>query len=275
MTVWGPTGSPGRSTIAAALAGALAPAGRVVLVDADRSRGALGLLLGVTGGGNVVGAATVPPPRDMPCRPRDLHTHPAGFTLIRGVPGPAQEVALDPADLAALLTRLRAHFDLVLVDVRAALPPREFGDVHLAALRAADLILVVGALTHLSLSDLTLQTRALVERLYPQGCADAWGLSKAGVPAWCVLNKGQGRLLRSGPARAATETGLPVAMSLPLDTRNVVVAEEARLPLTVARPRSPVAELITGLSMRLQRALARMPGADDWRKEADQENPRR
>jgi MinD-like ATPase involved in chromosome partitioning or flagellar assembly len=277
VTVWGPTGSPGRSTMATALAGTLAPTGRVVLVDADRSRGALGPLLGVTGGGNVVGAATVPPPPGLPCRSRDLHAHAAGFWLIRGVPGPAQEVTLDPADLAALLLRLRAHYDLVLVDVGAALPPREFGDVHLAALRAADLILVVGALTHLGLSDLTLQTRALVERLYRQGCDDARGLSGAHPQVWCVLNKGHGRLLRSGAGRIAAETGLSVVMSLPLDTRNVMAAEEARLPLTVARPRSPAAELIAGLAVRVRRALADMPvrGDDGGQNGADQEIARR
>jgi len=254
VTVWGPTGSPGRSTLAAALAGTLAPTARVVLVDADRSRGALGPLLGIMGGGNIASAATFPPPHDQPCRPRDLHEHRAGFTLIRGVPGPAQEVALTPADLTALLARLRLSFDLVLVDVGDALPPREFGDVHLAALHAADLILVVGALTHLGLSDLTLQTRALAERL------DAVGRD-ADLPTWCVLNKGHGRLLRSGGERIAAETGLSVVMSLPLDTRNVVAAEEARLPLTVARPRSPAAALIAGLAVRGRRALAEMSNA--------------
>jgi len=194
------------------------------------------------------------------------------------VPGPAQEVALDPNDLAALLTRLRAHFDLVLVDVGAALPPCEFGEVHLAALRVADLVLVVGALTHLGLSDLTLQTRVLAERLDPSeldsvGSDVAW----AGVPAWCVLNKGHGRLLRSGPARVTAATGLPVAASLPLDTRNVVTAEEARLPLTVARPASPGARLIERLAVCLQRALIHVPtrGDDDGRTWCDPENPRR
>jgi len=270
VTVWGPTGSPGRSTLAAALVGTLAPSGRVVLVDADRNRGALGPLLGVTGGGNIVSAATAPAPPDAPCRPRDLHAHRAGFTLIRGVPGPAQEIALDPADLTALLARLRTHFDLILVDVGAALPPREFGEVHLAALRAADLILVVGALTHLGLSDLTLQTRALTERL------DA-AERDAGPPVWLILNKGQGRLLRSGPGRVAADTGLPVAMALPLDTRNVVAAEGARLPLTVARPRSPAALLLAGLAGRLQRALAPVPVHDclDGGHSLDQEIPRR
>lgn len=259
VTVWGPTGSPGRSTLAAALAGCLAPAGRVVLVDADRSRGALGTLLGVTGGGNIAGAATVPPPPGMPCRPRDLHAHPAGFTLIRGLPGPAQDVALDPGDLAGLLARLRAHHDLVLVDVGAALPPREFGDAHLAALRGADLVLVVGTLSALGMSDLTLQSRVLVERLDPSTPT----LDGAGPPAWCVLNKARGRLMRHGPARVTAETGLPVAAILPFDPRNVAAAEDARLPLTVARPGSPAAQLIAGLAVRVQRALLEMPRGVD------------
>lgn len=258
VTIWGPTGSPGRSTLAAALAGALAPAGRVVLVDADRTRGALGPLLGVAGGGNIVGAATAPPPTGAPCRPHDLHAHRAGFTLIRGVPGPAQEMRLDPADLAALLGRLRRHYDLVLVDVGAALPPREFGEVHLAALRAADLVLVVGALSALGLSDLLLQTRLLAERLDPAGPYTPGG----GPPAWCVLNKGRGSLLRHGAGRVTAETSLPVVVTLPLDTRNVVAAEEARLPLTVARPRSPASQLVSGLSVRLWRALAALPARE-------------
>jgi len=262
VTIWGPTGSPGRSTLAAALAGALAPTSRVVLVDADRSRGALGPLLGVTGGGAIVGAATAPPPPGLPCRPRDLHEHRAGFALIRGVPGPAQEVALDPGDLAALLARLRTYGDLVLVDVGAALPPREFGDVHRAALRAADLILVVGALTEVGLPDLLLQARPLVELLDPRGSgADDDGAEPAGTgpAAWCVLNKGHGRLLRHGPGRVVAETGLPVVATLPLDTRNVVAAEEARLPLTVARPHGPAASVVAGLAVRLGRALATAP----------------
>ncbi len=252
VTVWGPTGSPGRSTLAAALAGALASAGRVVLVDADRTRGALGLLLGVTDGGNIVSAATFPPPPGQPCRPRDLHTHRAGFALIRGVPGPAQDTPLDPASLDALLARLRAHYDLILVDVGAALPPRECGDAHLAALRAADLVLVVGALTPLGLSDLLLQVRLLAERL------DLHGLDpdSAGPPVWCVLNKGRGSLLRHGPTRVTAEAGLPVAATIPLDVRNALAAEEARLPLTTARPRSPAALVVARLAAGLQRALA-------------------
>ncbi len=257
VTVWGPTGSPGRSTLAAALAGALAPAGRVVLVDADRNRGALGPLLGVTGGGTIVSAATFPPPSGHACRPRDLHAHRAGFALIRGVPGPAQEVALDPDDLAALLRRLRAHYDLVLVDVGAALPPREFGDVHLAALRAADLVLVVGALSPLGLSDLLVQIRTLAERLDLRGLNPAdRGVSGVGSPVWCALNKGRGSLLRHGQARVTAETGVLVAATIPLDARNVLVAEEARLPLTVARPRSPAALVVARLAAGVQRALA-------------------
>ena len=260
VTVWGPTGSPGRSTLAAALAGALVPAGRVVLVDADCLRGALGPLLGVSDGGTIVSAATMPAPSGKPCRPRDLHLHRAGFWLIRGVPGPMQEVALAPDDIATLLGRLRRAFDLVVVDVGAALPPREYGDIHLAALKAADLVLVLGALTPLGLSDLLLQARVFIERLDPAGLSlDGGNLAGAGPQAWCVLNKGQGRLLRHGPERVSAETGLPVVSILPYDPRNVLAAEDARLPLTVARPRSPSARVVSRLSVRLRGFLSELP----------------
>src|SRR5205085_11905527 len=72
VAVWGPTGSPGRSTVAAALAGALADEGRVVLVDADLQRGALEVLLGADVGGNIASASRFPAPPGRPCPPDHL-----------------------------------------------------------------------------------------------------------------------------------------------------------------------------------------------------------
>ena len=106
VAVWGPSGAPGRSTVAAALAGALAGRGRVALVDADLLRGSLETLLGADVGGNIAAASRFPPPPDAPCAPDHLFAHRAGFHLLPGVPGPAQGVTVEPDDLAALAQKI-------------------------------------------------------------------------------------------------------------------------------------------------------------------------
>src|SRR5207244_5108154 len=155
----------------------------------------------------------------------------AGSVLLPGVPGPAQGVTVEPGDLAALLERLRLAFDLVVVDVGWALPDHEHGRGHLAALRAADLVLVVVAATRLGVSDLLLQYPVLTEHL---GASD-----DNGPTVWCVLNNGNGTHMESQRRRITDETGLRVVGYVPHDCAAVMWAHEHSLPLTVARRNSP------------------------------------
>jgi MinD-like ATPase involved in chromosome partitioning or flagellar assembly len=248
VAVWGPTGSPGRSTVAAALAGALAGRGRVVLVDADLLRGALDVLLGADVGGNVASASRFPAPPGFPCPPDHLFAHRAGFALLPGVPGPGQGVTVQPDDLAALLERLRLAFDLVVVDIGWTLPEHEHGRSHLAALQAAALVLVVAAATRLGVSDLLLQYPMLAERL----CASDGN----GPTVWCVLNNGNGAHMESQRRRITDETGLWVVSYVPHDCAAVTRAHERCLPLTVARRNSPAAKVLWNLAERIWQAPA-------------------
>ena len=125
------------------------------------------------------------------------------------------------------------------------------------------------------------QAQRLLLELTPQGLPDRqgcrpaamvvadMGAPPAGPALWCVLNKGRGRLLQHGPRRVLAATGLPVAATVPLDTRNVGAAEDARLPLTVARPRSPAATVLAGVAARLLVALADMGAAGDTARGAE------
>jgi len=243
VAVWGPTGAPGRSTVAAALAGALAQAGRVVLVDADLLRGSLGILLGAGVGGNLASASRFPPPPGSPCPPDHLFPHHTGFAVLRGVPGPAQGVSADPDGLAALLERLRRAFDLVIVDVGWALPDHPHGPGHLAALRSADIVLVVAAATRLGISDSLLQYPVLAERLFAPGQAEP--------TVWCVLNNGQGQHLESYTRRIKAETGLRVVSFVPHDCAAVAMAIERSIPLTAVHRDSPAAEALWRLAERI------------------------
>ena len=247
VAVWGPSGAPGRSTVAAALAGALAGRGQVALIDADLLRGALAVLLGADVGGNIASASRFPPPPDAPCAPDHLFVHRAGFHLLPGVPGPAQGVTVEPDDLAALLERLRRAFDLVVVDVGWGLPPHTHGLGHLAAVMAADLVVAVAAATRLGVSDLLLQYPAL-----------AMHLASGGSPAiWCVLNRGHGPGMESMPRRITQDLGLRVTSCIPHDGRAVARAEEKRLPLTIAQRDSPASVALWAVAERVWRTPPR------------------
>lgn len=266
VALWGPTGAPGVSTVAAALAGELAADLRVILVDANLTRGALGVVLKGDGGGNIVSATRFPAPRGAACAPGQLQEHRAGFRLLPGLPGPAQGLWVEPAVLVGLLERLRGAADLVLVDVGARLvvppggmaaPPTDAGSGHAAALAAADVVLVVARATRLGVSDLLLQYPLLDQAL-------ARGGRRGAAARWCVLNNGSGRRLRQDERRITAALGrgedgrapLRVLAYLPHHHEAVEEAEERGLPVTTARPDSPLSRAIRPLADRLAAACA-------------------
>ncbi len=262
VALWGPSGAPGVSTVAAALAGELAAAGlRVILVDADLTRGALGVLLKAAQGGNIVSATRFPAPRGAACAPGQVQDHRAGFGLLPGVPGPAQGLSVEPAALVALLDRLRGAADLVLVDVgsRLVVPPAgmvatglDAGSGHAAALAAADLALVVARATRLGVSDLLLQYPLLDQAL-------ARGASAGATERWLVLNNGSGRRMRRDEGRVTDALGgrtdggasLRVMAYLPHHHEAVDEAEEQGLPVTLARRDSPFSRALRPVADRL------------------------
>lgn len=266
--LWGPTGAPGVSTVAAALAGELTAAGlRVILVDADLTRGALGVLLKAEQGGNIVSATRFPPPRGAACAPGQVQEHRAGFGLLPGIPGPAQGLSAEPAALVSLLDRLRGAADLVLVDVgsRLVAPPAgtvvratDAGSGHAAALAAADLVLVVARATRLGVSDLLLQYPLLDQTL-------ARGAGAGTAERWCVLNNGSGRRMRRDEGRITDALGgradggasLRVVAYLPHHHEAVDDAEEQGLPVTLARRDSPLSRALLPVADRLAAACDR------------------
>lgn len=251
VTVWGPTGAPGVSTAAAALAGALGSqrelSGRVALIDANLQRGALEVLLGsgMDSGAreNILAACHFAPPPGRPCAP--LQEHRSGFHLLPGVPGPTRNVTVEPASLAALLERLRLAYAWVIVDVGWALPDHEFGQAHWAALAAADLVLVVAAATRLGIADLLQQYPALATSL----------LTLESPPdIWAILNRGggAGTQVETWRHRIRQELCLPVHGYVPRDN-SVALAERLYLPLTLARPRSKAGTVLWSVAERVAR----------------------
>lgn len=253
VTVWGPTGAPGVSTVAAALAGALGSqpelTGHVALIDANLQRGALEVLLGrgvdTAVSGNIIAACRFSPPPGRPCAP--LQEHRSGFHLLPGVPGPTQNVSVEPEALTALLERLRRAYEWVIVDVGWALPEHECGRAHWAALAAADLVLVVAAATRLGVVDLVQQYPALATGL----------LQLVHQPdIWAILNRGGGTQVETWRRSIRQELCLPVYGYVPWD-RAVAVAEQRYLPVTVARPHGKAGVVLWSVAERVARTPAR------------------
>lgn len=158
IVVWGPAGSPGRSTVAIELAVELARGGRHVgLVDADTHAPSLALALGLADEGPGFAAA---------CRQAELGgldgrelsriALPLGGTgvdVLTGINRPSRWPELSERRVTGALAACRAWADYTVVDVAGSLERDEeiMSDLEaprrnaatLAALRSADLIVAV------------------------------------------------------------------------------------------------------------------------------------
>jgi len=162
ITVWGPHGAPGRSTLAVQLAALLAaPERSVALVDADTHAPSLALLLGLTDDGPGIAAA---------CRRAELglldgaelsrlsspvESAGGGIDVLVGINRPTRWPELSAARLHAALDACRRWSAVTVVDVAASLEADEeiISDLDgprrnaatLTALRSADRIVAVAS----------------------------------------------------------------------------------------------------------------------------------
>jgi len=241
IAVWGPTGSPGRSTVAAALAEACARLGHqdTLLVDADLCRGTLAQHLGARPGGALASACLIRPPDGQPCAPGHLQRpYPGGPWLLPGLTVPAQGLDVDPDRLAALLRALANVYRPLILDCGPFLPPDPRGLGHLAALRLADAVLVVCRADAVGLQDCLLQAGPLIAEV---GLAACHGV--------ILTHTDPERAPRDDALLSAT-LGLRVVCQTPHD-HAIMAALRARRPLTRHSPTTPAAVALTRLATRL------------------------
>ncbi|MBM9464582.1 hypothetical protein JL108_14075 [Aeromicrobium sp. YIM 150415] len=150
IAVWGPTGAPGRTSVALAMAASLAREAPTVLVDADTHGGAVGQALGLLDdvSGIVAACRAANGGKEMPgsaiLRVGD------GLDVMTGVPRPEDMWHLvRPAALTAVLDSLAAAHRWVVVDAGFGHePPLGTGPARdqaaMTVLEAADEVVVVG-----------------------------------------------------------------------------------------------------------------------------------
>lgn len=159
VAVWGPTGAPGRTTVAVGLAAEAARLGsRVLLVDADTYGSAVAQTLSLLDEAPGMAAACRAADHgtlDLPALARLAPEVVPGLRVLTGIPRPQRWPELRAGSVAAVLTLARALADLVVVDCGFSVEddeelsydtvaPRR-NAATLTALEHADDLLVVGA----------------------------------------------------------------------------------------------------------------------------------
>jgi Flp pilus assembly CpaE family ATPase len=258
VAVWGPTGAPGRSTIAVNLAAELAALGRTsLLVDADSYGGSAAVLLGILDEGSGLVAA---------CRAANqgrldvaglasiaLEVRP-GMRVLTGITRAERWLELRPSALEAVLDLARGVAHITVVDCGFCLEqdeelaydttaPRRNG-AALATLASADEVVAVGAADPVGL------TRYV--RGYPHLSA-----LRAGRPTVTVINRY--RRIVTGPRDPRGAVGDALARFagigdphwVPDDPPSLDSAVAAGRALIEIAPGSAARQAIRSLALRL------------------------
>jgi MinD-like ATPase involved in chromosome partitioning or flagellar assembly len=218
VTVWGPTGGPGRTTLAVGIATEAAHRGTAVsLVDADPYGGAAGQHLAVLEEVSGLLAATrlanagALEPAALARVARQVEP---GMRLLTGLPRPDRWHEVRSQAFREVLSTARRLDELVVVDTGFGLPEPALDvfaggphrdDMTLASIEVADVVVVVSAADPVGLTRLARSLRDLLD-LRPDG------------PSYVVVNRMRGtlgwterdiRYLVGGVAPRATVAFLP------------------------------------------------------------------
>lgn len=130
VTIWGPSGSPGKSTVAVNLCDQFAQLGmRVLLVDADLVSPSVSLLLGLED--STVGvSAACKLAREAKLDASELErisvkvsSASKTFTVLPGISGASRWPEVTPSAIEVILRVASQNFDLVVFDVASSLEP--------------------------------------------------------------------------------------------------------------------------------------------------------
>jgi Flp pilus assembly CpaE family ATPase len=257
IAVWGPTGAPGRTTVAANLADEVARLGApALLVDADVYGGTVAVVLGLLDESPGLAAA---------CRQAGATRLDAAalaalcwqltptLRVLTGIPIAQRWPEVRASAIEPVLAATRALADFTVLDCGFgletdeelsfdSLAPRRNG-ATLAVLDQADVVVAVGAADPVGLQRLV---RGLAE------LRDA----DVAAPVWVVLNKVRRGVVAGDPAvelTAALErfAGRAPAALLPFDQEAVDAALAAGRLLGESRPTSPLRHAVAELAAAL------------------------
>lgn len=263
VAVWGPTGAPGRTTIALTLAGEFAALGaQTLLVDADTYGPSIAQALGLldeSGGIAGVMRSANSGTLDLDRLARLTPSLSPTLRVLTGLPQPARWPELRPSSLEVLWQRARQLARWTVVDCGFCLEadeelsfdtaaPRRNG-ATLSALAASDVVLAVGSADPVGLQRLV---RGLSE------LTDALG---SAVRPRVVVTRVRADAVGQDPARRITDAlarygGVNDVLLVPDDRPACDAAMLAGRLLIEAVPASPVRRPLIDLAATLEAELA-------------------
>jgi Flp pilus assembly CpaE family ATPase len=270
VAVWGPTGAPGRTTVAVTLADELSRLGSSsLLVDADVYGGVVAAVLGLLDDSPGFAAAcrqSAASRLDPEMLAGLCWAVTPSFRVLTGIPRPERWPELRPTAVESVLTAARTIADYTVVDCGFCLEadeelsfdtmaPRRNG-ATLALLDAADVVLAVGSADPIGIQRLV---RGLSE------LRDA----EVAAPVWVVLNKVRRSVVPGDPTTELSAAldrfaGRRPAALLPNDQPSLDAALVAGKTLGEVRPASPLrqsvitlAGALAGIPVRRHRRFAR------------------
>ncbi|MDP9094162.1 MAG: chromosome partitioning protein, partial [Actinomycetota bacterium] len=265
VAVWGPTGAPGRTTVAAGVADEIARLGASsLLVDADVYGGtlasALGLLdesPGLAAACRLAGSTRL----DVPALAQLCWQIRPGLRVLTGIPLAQRWPEVRAAAIPAVLAAARSMAEFTVVDCGFGLEtdeelsfdtlaPRRNG-ATLAVLDAADTILVVGSADPVGVQRLV---RGLTELRAAEVLA----------PTWVIVNRVRRGVVPGDPAVELAATlerfsGYTPAGLLPYDRDGLDAAAATGRLLADAKPSSPLRKATAQLACALVGVPAAAP----------------
>lgn len=263
MVVWGPTGAPGRTTVAANVAYELAARAPTILVDVDTYGGAvaqaLGLLDEAPGVAALARASLHGSLGDDDVRRHALEAAP-GLRVLSGITRADRWPELSAAALEPMWELLRRHATYIVVDVGFGLEsdeelvydtraPQRHG-ATLSALAAADLIIAVGSAEPLGIQRMV---HGLIE-------LDAVAPVET-TERMVVVNRVRAAVAGARPREAVADalrrySAVEQVWTVPWDPRGCDAAALAGQALGERAPRAPARKALQGIAYEAAARLA-------------------
>lgn len=257
VAVWGPTGAPGRTTVAVNLAAELAALGRAtLLVDADTYGGAVSQVVGLLDEAPGIAAAARAAAQgqlDVPTLARLAPLASQGLRVLSGLARADRWPELPAAALDAVWTTARALAEWTVVDTGFAIERDEVLSYDtrapqrnastLSALQAADAVVVVGAGDPVGLARLV------------RGLQDLAELDLT-CPRLVVVNRLRSSVSGRDPQRSVADAlaryaGVGEVLVVPDDRTACDGALLEGRTLRECAPASPARKAVAGLAARL------------------------
>ncbi len=245
--VWGPHGSPGKSTIALNLAFELAQTKRTLLVDLDLEAPALAILLGLTepAPGLTAVARLIRQGRlsseELQRLSLQIRHRKANLRLLPGLSSPNRWNEITEDTVVQLLRIAKLDFECIILDLSSALEenlttaqsPTTRNGATRAALQQANQAITVIKNTKVSLQN------------YANQFIELQNLNKNRK---LVINMAENDKLPSVIKQLTKES---IAQKIPRDETSLTLAESQGLPLAITRRKSPARIAILNLTHRL------------------------